>query len=97
MLPSVCESLENESTLCASTGGVCLCSNRTTEVGRVDGVYGVILGQVAVGSGGAIVYDYCVDGDSLLWREPGWTRHIVLRRSDGSPADAEPDPVGIPR
>jgi hypothetical protein len=97
VLPSVCESLEDESTLCASTGGVCLCSNRTTDVGHVDGVYGVIPGQVAVGRSNAIIYDYCVDGDVLLWREPGWTRHLVLRRSDGTPAAADADPVGIPR
>jgi hypothetical protein len=100
VLPSVCESIENESTLCGSFGGVCMCSNRTTELGHVDGVYGVIPGQVAVGSGEVgnrtvVIYDYCVDGDALLWREPGWTRHLVLRRSDGTSAD--PDPVGIPR
>jgi hypothetical protein len=95
----MCESLQDMSTSCALATGVCMCSNETTVLGRVTGVYAAIGTTVVVKNGERPLkeYEYCVDGDHLLWREePGSLRHVVLRRIK-SPPPGTTDPVEIPR
>jgi hypothetical protein len=42
-------------------------------------------------------YEYCVDGDRLLWREKeGAQRMVVLRRTVDAPPGTV-DPVEVPR
>lgn len=95
----MCESLQDMSTTCALATGVCMCSNETTAPGRVTGVYAAIGTTVVVKNGERPLkeYEYCVDGDRLLWREePGSLRHVVLRRIEDPPPGTT-DPVEIPR
>jgi hypothetical protein len=57
-------------------------------------VYGVLGTSVSIGTPtGHDVFDYCVQGDMLLWREPGAMRHVVLERR--GPNTAPFDPVGL--
>lgn len=95
----MCESLQDMSTACALATGVCMCSNETTAVGRVTGMYAAIGTTVVVQNGARPLkeFEYCVDGDRLLWREePGSLRHVVLRRIVAPPAGTT-DPIEIPR
>lgn len=95
----ICESLQDMSTACALATGVCMCSNETTALGRVTGRYAAIGTTVVVKDGERPLkeYEYCVDGDQLLWREePGSLRHLVLRRTVTPPAGTT-DPVEVPR
>ena len=93
LLPYACSSLQDENTTCAASGGVCRCSVTTMGAGDVFGVYQELDERVSIGT---TFYDYCVSNDRMLWREPGSTRHLVLRRSTGAPPPdvAEPD---VPR
>lgn len=98
-----CEALQDDSTSCALIGGLCRCSSRLIDAGKVSGVYGVLAGQVAIAAGtGSEIYDYCVQRsssqstteDRLIWHERGTATPVVLRRvEDGT----SPDPVGFPR
>jgi hypothetical protein len=95
----MCASLQDMSTSCALATGVCMCSNETTAMGRVEGNYYAIGTTVVVVDGGRPVkeYEYCVEGDRLLWREePGSLRHVVLRRTV-TPPPGTTDPVEVPR
>ena len=95
----ICASLQDMSTACALATGVCMCSNETTAVGRVTGIYAAIGTTVVVKEGERPLeeYEYCVEGDRLLWREePGSLRHLVLRRTVAPPPGTT-DPVEIPR
>jgi hypothetical protein len=97
--PAVCESVEDNTTTCALAGGVCMCSNRTLTVGAASGTYGVLGKSVVIGDNPALTakYEYCVDGEYLLWREKdGAQRQVVLRRTE-SPPPGTTDPVEIPR
>jgi hypothetical protein len=98
--PETCDGLQNESTTCALSAGVCLCSNRSVASGTASGVYGVLGLSVAIqektGSP-TLRYEYCVDGDHLLWREKeGDLRQVVMRRIVDAPA-GETDPIEVPR
>ena len=42
-------------------------------------------------------YDFCAQGDRLLWREPGSTRHLVLRRTSDPSAPLPGTDLDIPR
>jgi hypothetical protein len=98
--PETCDGLQNESTTCALSAGVCLCSNRSVASGAASGVYGVLGLSVAIqekeGSP-TLRYEYCVDGDRLLWREKeGDLRQVVMKRIVDA-AVGETDPVEVPR
>lgn len=94
-IASVCSNLTTEMRNCSSVGSACKCSSRRENESDTAGVYGV-LGKsvsIATASGGHDVFDYCVDGDLLLWREPGAARHVVLRLR--GPNTAPFDPEGV--
>lgn len=94
--PEACESLEDESTTCALASGVCMCTTRTVTKGSASGVYGVLGLSVAIAQEPTTRYEYCVEGDQLVWREKeGAQRHVVMQRiADAAPGDS--DPVDIP-
>ena len=76
---------------------MCVCSNRSSSSGTASGVYGVLGLSVAIGSNPTMRYEYCVQGDTLLWREKeGDQRHVVMRRIVSAPLGTT-DPVEIPR
>jgi hypothetical protein len=96
--PRICDSMRTSSTTCGASAGVCMCSNRTVAPGDVSGVYGVLGETVAVkntSSSTTTIYEYCVEGDRLLWREPNTLRHLVMRRTSGAPPP-EGDPMQVP-
>jgi hypothetical protein len=95
--PEICAALADETTTCALSAGVCLCSNRTVSTGAASGVYGVLGKSVAIDANPTTEYEYCVDGEYLLWRETeGALRQVVMRRTE-SPPPGTMDPVEIPR
>jgi len=95
--PSMCRAMQNDYTTCGLANGVCLCSNRTVSRGSASGTYGVLGLSVAIGEDPTTRYEYCVDGDMLLWREKdGAQRHVVLRRTVAPPPGTT-DPVEVPR
>jgi hypothetical protein len=96
--PEVCAALQDpDTTTCGLANGVCLCSNRTVSMGTASGTYGVLGTSVAIGESPSARYDYCVDGDMLLWREKdGAQRQVVLRRTVDPPPGTT-DPVEVPR
>lgn len=95
--PQVCDALQDDWTTCGVANGVCLCSTRTVSSGTASGVYGVLGPVVAIGEDPTARYEYCVDGDTLLWRErEGAQRHVVLRRT-AAPPPGTTDPVELPR
>jgi hypothetical protein len=95
--PEVCGALGEEAMTCALAGGVCNCTNRTVSNGGASGVYGVLGTSVVIGANPNAEYEYCVDGEYLLWREKeGAQRQVVMRRTE-SPPPGTMDPVQIPR
>jgi hypothetical protein len=95
--PQVCDALQDDNTICGLADGVCWCSNRTVSTGTASGVYGVLGLSVAIGENPTTRYEYCVDGDMLLWREKdGAQRQVVMRRTLAPPPGTT-DPVEIPR
>jgi hypothetical protein len=99
--PQVCDAMEidatTSTTTCALAGGVCMCSNRTISNGEASGVYGVLGKSVVIGANPIAEYEYCVDGEYLLWREKdGAQRQVVMRRTE-TPPPGTVDPVEIPR
>jgi hypothetical protein len=94
--PEICRAMADENTTCALAAGVCMCSNRTVSKGAASGVYGVLGKSVAIGANPTAEYEYCVDGEFLLWRETeGALRQVVMRRTE-SPPPGTVDPE-IPR
>jgi hypothetical protein len=95
---AVCESLQDQTTTCALVSGVCRCSTRVSDSGKVSGIYGVLEGRVAIEEKAeepVEIYDYCVtEGDRLLWHERGSATPVVLYRLEPG---TSPDPVGFPR
>jgi hypothetical protein len=96
--PEMCAALQKAGgTTCGLANGVCLCSNRTVSTGTASGTYGVLGVSVAIGENPTTRYEYCVDGDMLLWRErEGAQRQVVLRRTVDPPPGTT-DPVEVPR
>jgi hypothetical protein len=98
--PEQCDAMQNEATTCALASGVCLCSNSSVASGTASGVYGVLGLSVAIRmdeNSPTSRYEYCVNGDRLLWREKeGDQRQVVLRRVADA-AVGETDPIEIPR
>lgn len=91
--PMACEAMQDDMTTCGLTSGVCHCTSRTMDPGRASGVYGVLERRVAIGDA-ANIYEYCVDGDRLIWNERSSATPIVFRRVEDG---AGPDPIGFPR
>jgi hypothetical protein len=95
--PETCDSMQNAFTTCALASGVCLCTNRTTSNGFASGRYGVLGVSVEIAQTPVARYEYCVDGDRLLWQEKeGAQRQVVLKRVVDPPPGTT-DPVEIPR
>jgi hypothetical protein len=95
--PEVCSALEDDTTTCGLANGVCLCSNRTVSTGTASGTYGVLGLSVAIGESPTTFYEYCVEGDMLIWREKeGAQRHVIMRRTVDPPPGTT-DPVEVPR
>ena len=95
--PEMCAAMQDSATTCGLASGVCVCSNRSSSSGTASGVYGVLGLSVAIGSNPTTRYEYCVQGDTLLWREKeGDQRHVVMRRIVSAPLGTT-DPVEIPR
>lgn len=92
-MSAICTLLTTDMTNCSSVEGVCRCSNRRESEIDTAGTYGVLGKSVAVGKEDDSVdfFDYCVDVDRLLWREPSSKRHMVLRR-EGSKIPGAVDP-----
>ena len=94
-MSAICTALTNDMTNCSSVGGVCQCSNRRERELDTQGTYGVLGKSVAIGTenGGLDFYDYCVkgDGDTLLWREPSYARHVVLKREGAKTSAVDPE------
>ena len=93
-MPAVCATLTSGPTSCTAVGGSCTCSSRRQSEFIRSSTYGVLGTSVAIGTtlnGPPEFFDYCVDGDTLLWREPISARFIVFRR-EGAPSAAV-DPV----
>lgn len=97
-MPAVCATLTKGPTSCTSVGGMCACSSRRQSEVSHSGIYYVDRTQVGIrpGLGMPIEYfDYCVQGDTLLWREPNSARFVVLRRQGTVPEGGrDPD---VPR
>jgi hypothetical protein len=95
--PAVCAALEDDAMTCALAGGVCNCTNRTAANGGASGVYGVVGASVVIAANPTTEYEYCVDGEYLLWREKeGAQRQVVMRRIE-NPLPGAMDPATIPR
>jgi len=95
--PDVCDDMQDAFTTCALAGGVCMCTNRSTSNGLASGIYAVLGVSVRISQVPAARYEYCVDGDHLLWREKdGAQRQVVLKRTEAA-APGETDPIEIPR
>jgi hypothetical protein len=96
--PRVCDALQDDATTCGLVDGVCWCMNRTVSTGLASGEYGVLGLVVAIGESPTTArYEYCVEGDMLLWREKdGAQRQVVLRRTVDPPPGTM-DPVEVPR
>jgi hypothetical protein len=95
--PDACDRMQDAFTTCALADGVCNCTNRTMANGLASGYYEVLGVSVNIAQAPETRYEYCVNGDQLLWREKeGDQRQVVLRRTVDAPAGAV-DPVDIPR
>jgi hypothetical protein len=95
--PEACDSMQNASTTCALASGVCLCTNRTASNGFASGQYRVLGVSAEIAQTPLTRYEYCVDGDRLLWQEKeGAQRQVVLKRVVDPPPGTT-DPVEIPR
>jgi hypothetical protein len=90
-IPSVCATLTRDQTSCTAVSGSCHCSSRREAEISHSGTYGVLGTSVAIGTTPGLMpdyFDYCVTGDTLLWREPGSARFVVLhRQSAAEPVD----------
>jgi len=94
--PEICDSMQSESTTCALANGVCMCASHTLADGAASGVYGVLGLSVAIAAEPTTRYEFCVDGDHLLWQEKeGALRQVVLVRTEDA-APGETDPVDLP-
>lgn len=91
---ALCSSLNvSEDTTCLPVGAGCRCSALTMDSEEASGVYDVVGNRVSIwADSSAATYDYCVQGNRLLWGKPGTNQHIVLRQRDSAGAVPAPDP-----
>jgi hypothetical protein len=92
-LPAACESLQDASTTCALSAGICHCTGRFIDNGTIHGTYGVLPKSVAIGETPDI-YEYCATEDHLIWYERDSATPIVFRRVEQG---VGPDPIAQPR
>jgi hypothetical protein len=79
---------------CSSSDGICLCTTQRTVDTDVIGLYDVSGNRLVANNTDATVsqYDYCVQGDYLLYKQLGDDRYAILRRKAGA------DPIlSLPR
>lgn len=69
---------------CRSNQGACQCSSQATVQNNVIGAYNVSGTRLIANNTDQSVsrYDYCVQGDYLLYRQAGGDRYAILRRKD---------------
>lgn len=92
-IPAVCATLSQGSTFCTAVGDMCACSNRREDAVSRSGVYGVLGTSVAIGTTPGNLsefFDYCVQGDTLLWREPTAEHFVILRRAGAATVSVDP-------
>lgn len=92
-IPGVCLTLSQGSTSCTAVGDMCTCSNRREDAVSRSGVYGVLGTSVAIGTtpgNDPEFFDYCVQGNTLLWREPTSEHFVVLRRAGAATVSVDP-------
>lgn len=92
-MPSVCSTLSRNGTSCTSVSGMCSCSTRREIELNRSGIYGVLGTSVAIGTGidgPTEHFEYCVQGDTLYWREPSALRYVVLKREGAATAEMDP-------
>lgn len=92
-MPAACSTLTRGQTSCTAVGGDCSCSSRRQNAVSYSGIYAVTGTQVAIRPEIGAPYeffDYCVQGDTLLWREPTSARFVVLRRQGAVPDAVDP-------
>jgi hypothetical protein len=92
-MASVCALLTTPMQSCTSVDGACRCSSHRENEADTAGVYGVAGTYVSIlaPNGGHDLFDYCVQDDILLWREPGLLRHVVLKRRGPNTAAFDPE------
>jgi hypothetical protein len=98
--PETCDGMQDDATTCALAQGKCLCSNRSVGTGTASGVYGVLGVSVAIRASETSPtsrYEYCVNGDRLLWREKEGDQHQVVLKRIVDAAVGETDPIEVPR
>jgi len=95
-MPSVCTTLSAGMMSCSSVGGDCNCSKRRESQLDTAGIYGVIENAVVIGDDDLLTddpkqyFDYCVQGDQLLWRARDTGRLVALRRVAASEEKTDP-------
>lgn len=92
-MPAVCSTLTKGQTSCTAVGGMCACTSRRENAVSYSGGYGVLGTQVVIRTTPGMpldYFDYCVQGDKLLWREPSSARFVVLRRQGAVPDVMDP-------
>jgi hypothetical protein len=94
-LTSFCKSIEGPSASCVPAADGCRCAAATTFKINNHGRFSLPTDSQATITG--VWYDYCVEGNRLMWGDPGTNTHIVMRRRDGTyvpPVEAtdEPEP-----
>jgi hypothetical protein len=67
---------------CSSSQGMCLCSTQSTVESYVIGAYDVSGNRLIANNTDQTVsqYDYCVQGEYLLYKQLGDARYAILRR-----------------
>jgi hypothetical protein len=78
-----CAALQSDyGVTCRSSQGVCQCSTQATIASNVIGAYDVRGTRLIANNTDETVsqYDYCVQGNYLLYRQAGGSRYAILRR-----------------
>lgn len=81
-LSSFCESIEGPSASCVPSTDGCNCTAEVTTQIENHGKFSLPNKSQATITG--TWYDYCVEGNRLMWSDPGTNTHIVMRRRDGT-------------
>jgi len=81
-LTSFCESIEGSSANCVPSSDGCNCTAEITKQFENHGSFSMPTRSQAIFTD--TWYDYCVEGNRLMWSDPGTNTHIVMRRRDGT-------------
>lgn len=91
--PALCELLNDDMTSCAPDANGCSCSALTMDWGASSGEYGVIGSRISIQAESQFdTYDYCVQGNRMLFGAPGTNSYLVLRQRDANEVAAPPSP-----